>query len=223
MSLWARSDLASVTVSAAHGGCNSVHVRPAPGGNPDPVWKLDCPQCEEFLRTDPLWTSTLSELPETYDEVKSREDFERRGALDRDQVMALAMAKLAGVELPDTMRRPISGLAPHVPAIGGAKMVCDAGHDNEPGMKFCGECGIPLRTSAKRTCPDGHEVPAKLRFCGECGQPAEGAPPAAAAPAAVKKTRLKDKRLVELQQIARDKGLDDSGTRIQVIERLQAA
>lgn len=229
MSLWARSDLASITVSAAHGGCAQVHTRPAPGGNPDPVWKLDCVPCESHLRSDPLWSATLSEVPETPDETKAREDFEKRGALDRDGVMAMALAKLAGVELPETLRRPISGLAPHIPAVTGAKVLCEAGHDNEPGMKFCGECGASLRAPVKRTCPDGHEVVAKQRFCGECGKGVEPAAldvralePAAAAPPGPKR-RLKDRRLTELQQLARDKGLDDSGTRGDVLARLQAA
>ena len=154
MTLFARSDLASVTVSAAHGGCTQVHVRPAPGGNPAPVWKLDCAPCEAHLRSDPLWSPTLSEVPETPDEENAREDFQKRGAIDRDQVMALAMAKLAGVELPDTMRRPISGLAPHVPTIIG-EIECTAGHPNEPGSKFCSECGSPMRDAALLTALTG--------------------------------------------------------------------
>ena len=227
MTLFARSDLASVTVSAAHGGCTQVHVRPAPGGNPAPVWKLDCVQCEAHLRSDPLWSPTLSEVPETPDETNAREDFDKRGAFDRDAVMAMAMAKLANIELPETLRRPLTGLAPHVPMITGL-MECDAGHPNEPGMKFCGECGIPLRAPAKRACPDGHEVAAGMRFCGECGKPAEGAvpaleavPEAPAAPSQPK--RLRDMRADDLKALARDKGLDDSGSRADLIGRLRTA
>ena len=53
MSVWARSDVASITVSKGHKGCGQIHVRPAPGGRPVDVWQLDCPGgCEEFLRTD---------------------------------------------------------------------------------------------------------------------------------------------------------------------------
>ena len=177
MTLFARSDLASVSVSAAHGGCGTVHVRPAPGGKPDQVWKLDCAPCEAHLRSDPLWSPTISEVPATPDVVNAREDFQMRGAIDRDQVMALAMAKLAGVELPDTMRRPISGLAPHVPTIVG-EIECTAGHPNEPGSKYCSECGSPMR-DAVLLCPDGHPVSVGevevLRRVRPAGHPGPGA------------------------------------------------
>jgi hypothetical protein len=223
--LFARSDLASVTVSAAHGGCGAVHIRPAPGGKPVPVWKLDCSPCETHLRSEPTWSASLSEVPETPDEVSAREDFDKRGAFDRDAVMAMALAKLANVELPETLRRPLTGMAPHVPMVSGL-MECDAGHPNEPGMKFCGECGIPLRAPAKRTCPDGHEVPAAMKFCGECGQPAGVTAPALEAapdPVPARTPRLRDMRVADLQKMARARGLDDSGSRADLIGRLRDA
>jgi Double zinc ribbon/SAP domain len=196
-------------------------------GAPVRLWELTCPPCEAYLaKFNPdLWAGVISEIGETPDEEKAREDFQKRGALDRDQIMALAMAKLAGVELPETMRRPISGLAPHVPVISG-QLECADGHPNEPGMKFCGDCGMPLR-AAPRLCPDGHEVAAKMRFCGECGQPVDAlpaleAPLVPAARSAVVK-RMKDMRSEDLKRLARDRGLDDSGTRTQLLERLRAA
>jgi hypothetical protein len=229
--LFARSDVDYVAIPAESGGCGAQggHSRPVSEGVRASVWNLTCEPCCSFLRRteDKLWSPTLSEVPETPDESNAREDFQKRGAIDRDQVMALAMAKLAGVELPDTMRRPISGLAPHVPVIAG-EIVCDAGHPNEPGMKFCGSCGVPLRAPAKRSCPDGHEVAAGMRFCGECGKPAGGAAPALeavpAVPAAPSRSpRLKDMRAADLQVLAREKGLDDSGSRTDLIGRLRDA
>jgi hypothetical protein len=225
--MYAATSIAYTCISKAHGGCGEPHSRPVENGAPAKIWALNCPDgCENFLREDPMWSSTLSELPETYDEKLSREDFQRRGAIDRDQVMALAMAKLAGVELPDTMRRPISGLAPHVPVITG-EIVCADGHPNEAGSKFCGECGSVLHAPVRLTCPDGHEITAKMRFCGECGQPVNGTlaletgePPAATTPV---KRRLKDMRSEQLKAMARERGLDDSGTRADVLERLRAA
>lgn len=225
--LFARSDLASVTVSAAHGGCGTVHVRPAPGGKPDKVWKLDCVPCETHLRDDPLWSATLSEIPETIDEQLAREDFDKRGAFDRDAVMAMAMAKLAGVELPETLRRPLTGLAPHVPVVTGL-MECAAGHPNEPGSRFCSDCGVPLNAPAQRRCPDGHEVGARARFCSDCGKAVESAPPAPALEAVptppVRSAKpLKDRRLDELQAMARERHLDATGTRRELLERLRVA
>jgi len=179
-----------------------------------------------------LWSATISEVPETPDEEKSREDFQRRGALDRDQIMAMAMAKLAGVDLPETMRRPISGLAPHIPAVAGS-LECENGHGCEPGSRFCQECGSPMRQPDRPRCSNGHPVTAQARFCQECGVPmyrtqaieaaaeasADSGTPAAAAP----KRRLKDMRAQELFALARERGIDDTGTRAQVLERLRDA
>lgn len=238
MSIYARADLASVTVSAAHGGCGQVHTRPAPGGNPVAVWKLDCAACENHLRHDALWSATVSEIPETPDEKLTREDWEKRGIKDRDNVLALALGKIAGVELPETLRMPIAGQQPHIPAIAGM-LVCAQGHDCEPGSKFCAECGGPVRMPAPvASCPQGHRVAVTAKFCPECGNPiivpsaVAIEPPAAparqqkAAPApgnGARKKPLKDMRLTDLQARARDKGLDDTGTRADLLARLRAA
>lgn len=240
MSVYARADLASVTVSSAHGGCGLVHSRPAPGGNPVAVWKLDCSACEKYLRQDPLWSATVSEIPETPDQKLTREDWEKRGVKDRDNVLALALGKLAGVELPDTIRMPIAGQQPHLPAIAGM-LVCANGHDCEPGSKFCAECGGPVRIPVPMaSCPQGHQVAATSKFCPECGSPilrsaaAELEPPAGTIPLAdlapqpepangARKKPLKDWRAEDLKALAREKGLDDSGTRTDVLARLREA
>ena len=40
------------------------------------------------------------------------------------------------------------------------------GFENQEGMKFCNECGVPLRSR----CPQcGFENPPSSKFCGECG------------------------------------------------------
>lgn len=240
MSLYARADLASVTVSAAHGGCGQVHTRPAPGGNPVAVWKLDCAACERHLHAEPLWAPTVSEIPETPDEKLTREDWDRRGVKDRDNVLAMALGKLAGVELPDTIRMPVAGQKPHLAAIAG-KLICQEGHDCEPGSKFCAECGGPVRRPVPlAACPQGHQVAVTARFCPECGNaviagpaaieaaPAapgglEDAPAPRAAPNAPRRKPLKDWRLTDLQARARELGVDDSGTRTEVLARLRAA
>ena len=223
--LYPRSDVASVSVSAAHGGCTQVHTRPAPGGVPVKVWQLECPPCETWLRNDPLYSSTLSEIPETYDEGKTREDFEKRRVFDQQGIMAMAMAKIAGVDLPDTLRLPVGNMSPHVAVLAGT-VVCDAGHDNEAGSKFCAECGSALREPLRPSCPNGHEVAAKAKFCAECGHPMtpalEAVPAPAPAPAGRAKP-LKDWRAEDLKALARERGLDDTGTRRDVLIRLRAA
>lgn len=42
--------------------------------------------------------------------------------------------------------------------------------DNEPGTKFCGECGAKLMSSEAARCPKcGAENAPGTKFCGECG------------------------------------------------------
>jgi hypothetical protein len=95
MTLYARSDLVAVTVSADHGGCGSVHARPVVGGAPAKVWMLKCHPCEDFLRSDSLWSSQVTTIPETIDEKSSREDVEKRGAVEQAQGVADALGQLA--------------------------------------------------------------------------------------------------------------------------------
>ena len=123
---------------------------------PGRLWKFsDCPRCEDFLRHDPLWAVTVAEIPETHDEKKAREDFDKRGARDKDAILALALAKLAGIEnLPDSLTRMVSGAPLHVPG----QMECPSGHVQPSGMKFCGECGSPMHGSPARR---GHREPQK--------------------------------------------------------------
>ena len=152
MPVYARSDLAAVTVSVAHGGCGSAHHRPAPAENrPVRVWELNCPPCcKTTCAQDPHWSTTLSEIPETYDEKLKREDFEKRGALDERKLMAMAMAKMMGIEIPDTIAGALAGQMQHIPGV----MECANGHGNPAGQKFCGACGAPMaRRSRKRPSP----------------------------------------------------------------------
>lgn len=211
MSLWARSDLASVSVSAtAHGGCGEIHVRPAPGGKPVQPWKLDCPACEDHLRHDSHWSVTASEIAETHDEKVAREDFEKRGAKDKDAVLTLALARLAGIgpgELPESLTRMISGAPLHIPVQG--QLECPQGHGQPPGQKFCGECGSPMSGPAAKALDAPERAP----------EPAPAAPVPQAGPVP---QRLRDARLDTLQALARSRGLGEEGTRGDLISRLAA-
>ena len=231
--LFARNDLDFFKVPPESGGCASPsgHSRPVINGAPVRPWRVECPNCEPFLRErlSDLFSISEADIPETPDEVKGREDFQKRGATDRDNVLAIAMAKLAGVELPQTIRQAISGASPALPAIAG-KMVCEAGHDAEPGSKFCQECGRPMRRPLLAACPNGHQVGAEAKFCPECGSglsPASLDTPAIEpapmqAPAGVVRVKpLKDWRLEDLRAEARNRGLDDSGTRQALLARLR--
>ncbi len=212
MSVYARSDLASVTVSAAHGGCGEVHVRPAPGGVPVQPWALDCDVCSDYLRSDSHWAVTPSEIPETHDETKSREDFEKRGAKDKDAVLTLALARLAGIpagELPESLTRMISGAPLHVPVVT-AQLECPSGHAQPAGQKFCGECGSPMSAPVSKAALGASQAPSEPS-ADLPGREGRAKPP-----------RLRDARLDQLQALARARGVSDKGNRADLIERLKA-
>ena len=49
-------------------------------------------------------------------------------------------------------------------------ITCNAcGKANEPGTKFCQECGTKLEFPEKRMCTCGAEIAPGARFCGVCG------------------------------------------------------
>ena len=77
-------------------------------------------------------------------------------------------------------------------------VICAAcGTENEPGRKFCGECGTPLA----RICPScGTPNDPKSKFCGECGSALVLDPNAVPAPfpGAPIATTLAERRLVSV-------------------------
>jgi hypothetical protein len=229
---FARSDVMGVNIAAENGGCGRPggHSRPVINGAPVKLWRLDCGPCSDYLKNDPLWSLTEADLPETPDEVKGREDFAKRGATDRDNVLAIAMAKLAGVELPQTIRQAISGASPEIHATLSGTMVCENGHDAEPGAAFCDECGAEMRPPATNACPQGHQNRPAAKFCATCRVSLQVAAPAIEPPPAPRPARkaparkpLRDMRAEDLRQIARDRGLSDAGSRLDLIERIRQA
>lgn len=206
---FARSDLTSVSISAFHGGVPHTHSRPVENGAPVKVWELRCdkPGCEDYLRSDPHWSTTLSEIPEAYDEKLKREDFEKRGALDERKLMAMAMAKMMGIEIPETIAGALAGQMQHISGV----LECPNGHGQPAGQKFCGACGAPMSSLAAKAALPGPERPAE--------------PPAAESfPSQEgKAVRLQDLRLDELQAACRAAGLPDAGVRKELMKRLRTA
>jgi hypothetical protein len=132
---FARSDIMSTTISKTHGGCGETHRRPFIGGLPAETWELSCPQCREYLSTDPLWSSTLADVPVTYDEKRQEESANFTFTKNRDDIMTMALAKIAGLDTGGML----AGIAARTATHGTVK--CERGHDNFAGVKFCGECG----------------------------------------------------------------------------------
>ena len=73
-------------------------------------------------------------------------------------------------------------------------MDCPAcGTTNDPGRKFCGECGTPLAVA----CPScGASNAPGVKFCGECGTDLRS--PGAAAPAGMRDAPTAERRLVSI-------------------------
>lgn len=81
------------------------------------------------------------------------------------------------------MAAPPAAAAPAAPQFspGGATVTCQGCNTQQPGGKFCAECGTPL-VQAKKFCTGcGSELAAAAKFCSSCGAAANA--PQAAAPA----------------------------------------
>jgi hypothetical protein len=215
MTLYAANDRVAVSVSPdGEGGCGTTHRRPFTNGAPEKLWALDCPPCEDHLRHDPGWSTTLAEIPETHDEQKSRENYEKRGAKDVNTMLALALARMTGGEIPATVAAMITGNKQHIPGVIAGTILCVDGHENPAGIKFCGECGAKLDMRDARAlepppAPDGNG-----------DGDGNGAGPVTAGG---RKPRLRDMRHADLIELARAQGVDTTGGRLELIDRIRAA
>jgi len=172
LSLYARSDLMSVSIPETSGGCGATHMRPVTRGAPAKVWKLDCSPCEGYLRGDgkrkiikvipgdkdagipsrmehvidshPQWSSTPEGIPPTPDEQHVNRIRTERGQQQLQQLQALAALREAGLAIPDEAMWLLEQNFDHRVIKG--SVICNNGHDNVSGAKFCFECGVPMAT-----------------------------------------------------------------------------
>lgn len=169
MPVYARSDVMYVTVGRKHGGCGEPHARPVVNGAPARSWKLDCPQCQSHLAHDPLWSGTMADVPSTPDEDLARDNVEKSTARSREDIMALALAKIAGLPVAEYL----SGMLGN--AVDTGTVSCPDGHENFPSSKFCGECGARMNADvtgevvskplpAKRATPATRSVSQQRRI-----------------------------------------------------------
>lgn len=127
MTLYARSDVMSVSIPVTSGGCGKSHSRPVRNGAPAKEFELSCPGCENFLKgggrqvlkqnpidketrtggelvrvtdVDPQWGSTPESAPETPDEQTYVAKRNKQGQEELQMIQALAFAKQAGIEIP---------------------------------------------------------------------------------------------------------------------------
>ena len=225
MSLYARSDLMSVVIPQPK-GCGAAHTRPVTRGAPTKTWKLDCPQCESYLRgdgkgkvikylpgdkdkmiapkmvhvadADPHWSNTPEGVPLTPDEQYIHKIREERAGQEFQQLQALAAAKAAGIEIPANAMWMLNQTFD--PRIIKGVVLCPNGHDNVSGARFCAECGTGMSTKGA------------IGF--------EPIPPEPVDPADL--IPLDKLHIATLRKKAREKGLNDKGTKAQLLERLSA-
>jgi hypothetical protein len=211
MTVYARSDIAAVSISTDHGGCGTVHSRPAPGGIPVKIWGLTCHGgCEDTLRADSHWAGTPHTVPETPDETAIRLDVEKRGQVEQQTSMATALNDLAKLgALPSVLAQLMSHLGPNTGAVEAEQplQVCRNGHMNRHTLKFCGECGADMSDAINKqpvAALSAPEVPGSVGD-GETGTQTEKS---AEVPTSLSEQDLQGKSLAELRTIARSIGAE---------------
>ena len=225
MALFARSDLVSVNIPAASGGCGRPggHSRPVIKGAPVKVWKLECPECESVLKgdrkqkilryqvnpttgqavrqeriadADDRWSSTPDTLPLTPDEERTNKTRSERGSMQIQMLQALAAIRQTGIDIP---AEAMWLLEREVPAgVLQGTVLCANNHDVPAGLKFCGECGISM--AARGAIGNAPEDPS--------GEP---------------EIDLERLHPQTLRKMCRAKDLPDRGSKEALIGRLQAA
>lgn len=176
--LYARSDVCAISVPVTSGGCGDTHSRPVRNGIAARTWGLDCDKCCSYLSgygrprilkvtpgdvksgilpvqervadSDPQWSSVPDAIPMTPDEIRSDRHFRDTAQLQINAMNALGTAMANGLQIPPEMMYLLRKQLPPEMLVQGS-IVCAKGHDNTPGAKFCGECGMGMDARAEIT------------------------------------------------------------------------
>ena len=202
MKLYARSDVMSVGVSPDAGGCGKTHSRPVTDGAPARLFELDCPQCSTVLKDDPQWTEHHDDLPKTPDEQVKIDEEAKRGMIANKADLAAGIAE---------------GIATGMSSMSTCR---SCGKMNFGGAKFCGECGGKLGAPASFGDSGSHpeeeskhgKTQAALKQRLEEDEGTEDAEDGGS---------LQTMNLRTLRKRARQAGVDDTGSREEVIARLE--
>jgi hypothetical protein len=223
--LFSRSDVMSISIPSASGGCGRNHIRPVRNGAPDKVFKIECAPCEGYLKgdrkpqvlryeldpnthtvlsqqrvadADPHWASTPYATSETPDERKTHKRQMEMGEKQLATIQALTAAKAAGINVPPEALFMIEHYLPGQVVQG--TVLCADKHENPAGIKFCGECGMSMNAKAEVE-PPVKEIPADE-------------------PAGIPLDML---HIATLKKLCREAGLSDRGKKPELIERLKNA
>lgn len=209
MTVYARSDVAAVSISPAHGGCGESHSRPVVEGAPVKLWALTCHDgCEDYLRGDPLWSGTPHTVPETPDEVAIRTDVEKRGQAEQQTSIMDALNKLSALgALPTVLAQVLSGHTAAVASEMPITQLCRNGHPNGSASKFCGECGANIEDAVNK------QPVAALSASESQDDPVQ----------VVGSSDLENMSLAELRDVARGVGADIARSKREQIDNIQRA
>lgn len=232
MSLYARSDLMSVSVPTTSGGCGDSHSRPVVKGSPAKTWELNCPQCEAYLKgsrkpqvlkttpgdpklgipakqervadCDPHWSSTPESVPLTPDEQSTNATRTERASHQIQMIQALAALRAAGTDIPFETAWMMERELPSAFIKG--NVVCPNGHDNMAGAKFCSECAVAMNGQREIEAP-ADDDPEDLSDYDLLRKYPDA---------------MKTMHVATLKQLCRQQGLSDKGTKAALIERLKS-
>jgi hypothetical protein len=220
MTVYARSDVAAVSISTSHGGCGESHTRPVVEGAPVKLWALTCHGgCEDHLRNDPLWAGTAHTVPETPDEVSIRTDVEKRGQAEQQTSILDALNKLSALgALPTVLAQVLSGHTASVAAAAPITRLCRNGHPNGEHGKFCGECGADMMDAANKK-------PVAALEGVEAAAPAETGVPVTSADAQPETGTddLDELTYTQLKEIAKNLNLEIAKSRVEQLEIIKKA
>jgi hypothetical protein len=158
---YCRSDIQSIAISSAQGGCGQPHAKAGQ------VFKLDCDKCagvvlghnrprvvkwkegighqKNQLDNWDGWTSVISDIPLTPDELLERDGVKRTGESDMQRLSALAMCHQLDIPLPQSLATALGGIRALEEMRGEPQVVCAQGHSNRAGARFCDLCGTSMQ------------------------------------------------------------------------------
>ena len=249
MTLYARSDLMSVSIPATSGGCGQSHSRPVRAGAPVKTWALTCPDgCESYLRgekkakviqvipgdkdrgipsqmkhvadSDPHWSTTPEGVPQTPDERQVHRVRSEQGQRQLETLSAFAALKQANVTIPAQAQWVVDKIL------------------EEIAQREMGSLAI----QGVMVCASGHENAPGAKFCNSCGLKMDGKlaignPKGQEVDVEVVQEDftmggypsirvdampLRTLHVATLKKMARDKGLSDKGKKEDLIARLEA-
>lgn len=220
MTVYARSDVAAVSISPEHGGCGESHSRPVVEGAPVKLWALTCHGgCEDVLRNDSLWAGTPHTVPETPDEEAIRADVEKRGQAEQQTSIMDALNKLSALgALPTVLAQVLSGHNAAIATGTPITRLCRNGHPNGEHGKFCGECGADMKDAVNKqpvAALDAPEGPAPAETGVSDPQPETQAETVT--------SDLDELTYVQLKEIAKNEGLEIARSKAEQLDIIKKA